>query len=452
MTVSKIGVDVCPKCGGKRVRQDEDVLDTWFSSALWPFSTLGYPDKTDDLKYFYPNSLLVTAYDIIFFWVARMIFSGIEHMGEIPFPEVLIHGIVRDSQGRKMSKSLGNGIDPLEIIDSYGADSLRFSLVQGLAPGNDTKYTDQKTEFSRNFMNKLWNASRFVLLNLKGVRLKDIGSFRLTNADKWILSRMNKAIKEITANLEKYELGNAAARLYDFVWTEFCDWYIELAKVALYGDSEDKKANTLSVLVFVLENILKLMHPFVPFITEEIYKNLPTTKKSIVISEWPSVNKKFNYAKESVEFSKAMEAVKAIRNMKAEKGVAPSKKISAYFVSSAVNQKDVGYICKLASVESVEFVDNKNGIEEKLVSLFGDFGEIAVPLGDLVDVEKEVKRLRAEYDITMSEVQRSEKMLSNQGFVAKAPKALIDKEKEKLVNYTQKANKLKSEIDSLLNN
>jgi len=284
MVVSEEAPTKCPKCSSTSFRQDEDVLDTWFSSALWPFSTLGYPEKTKDLKYFYPTSLLVTAYDIIFFWVARMIFSGLEHMGEIPFPEVLIHGIVRDSQGRKMSKSLGNGIDPLEIIENYGADSLRFSLVQGLAPGNDTRYTDQKTEFSRNFMNKLWNASRFVLLNLKGVKLKELGTFRLTNADKWILSRMNRAIKEITANLEKYELGNAAAKLYDFVWTEFCDWYIELAKVTLYGDSEDKKVNTLSVLVYALENILKLMHPFVPFITEEIYKNLPTAKKSIVVS------------------------------------------------------------------------------------------------------------------------------------------------------------------------
>ncbi|MDE7329381.1 MAG: valine--tRNA ligase [Clostridia bacterium] len=448
-TVSKTAVEVCPKCGGKHIRQDEDVLDTWFSSALWPFSTLGFPDKTEDLKYFYPNSLLVTAYDIIFFWVARMIFSGIEHMGEIPFPEVLIHGIVRDSQGRKMSKSLGNGIDPLEIIDNYGADSLRFSLVQGLAPGNDTKYTDQKTEFSRNFMNKLWNASRFVLLNLKGVRLKEMGSFRLTNADKWILSRLNNAIREITGNLEKYELGNAAAKLYDFVWSEFCDWYIELAKVALYGDSEDKKVNTLSVLVHVLENILKLMHPFVPFITEEIYKSLPTTKKSIVISDWPSVNKKYNYAKESAEFAKAMEAVKAIRNMKAEKGVAPSKKITAYFVASSINTKDVNYICKLASVEKVEFVDSKSGIDENIVSLFGDFGEIAVPLGDLVDVQKEIARLQGEYDIAVSEIERCNKMLSNQGFVAKAPKALIDKEKEKLVNYQEKARKLKTEIDAL---
>jgi len=449
MSVSKTAVETCPKCGGRHMRQDEDVLDTWFSSALWPFSTLGYPDKTEDLKYFYPNSLLVTAYDIIFFWVARMIFSGLEHMGEIPFPEVLIHGIVRDSQGRKMSKSLGNGIDPLEIIENYGADSLRFSLVQGLAPGNDTRYTDQKTEFSRNFMNKLWNASRFVLLNLKGVKLKELGTFRLTNADKWILSRMNRAIKEITANLEKYELGNAAAKLYDFVWTEFCDWYIELAKVTLYGDSEDKKVNTLSVLVYALENILKLMHPFVPFITEEIYKNLPTAKKSIVVSEWPSVNKKFNYTKESAEFAKAMESVKAIRNMKAEKGVAPSKKISIYFIASSVNPKDVGYISKLASAERVEFLESKNDFDGNVVSLFGDFGEIAVPLGDLVDTEKEIARLTCEYENTLKEVERSSKMLSNQGFVAKAPKALIDKEKEKLINYEEKAKKLKAELENL---
>lgn len=447
--VSKKAVSECPKCKSNRIRQDEDVLDTWFSSALWPFSTLGYPEKTDDLKYFYPNSLLVTAYDIIFFWVARMIFSGLEHMGDIPFPEVLIHGIVRDSQGRKMSKSLGNGIDPLEIIDNYGADSLRFSLVQGLAPGNDTRYTDQKTEFSRNFMNKLWNASRFVLLNLEGVRVKEMGSFRLNNADKWILSRLNKAIKEITANLEKYELGNAAARLYDFVWTEFCDWYIELAKVSLYGEGQDKKQNTLSVLVYVLENILKLMHPFVPFITEEIYKNLPTTKKSIVISNWPSVNKKYNYAKESAEFAKAMEAVKSIRNMKAEKGVAPSKKIKVYFIASSLNPKDVGYVNKLAGVENAEFLQDKSCIGEKIVSLFGDFGEIAVPLGDLVDAEKEIARLAQELELTNSEITRSQKMLSNQGFVSKAPKALIDKEKEKLQNNTQKAGKLQAEINNL---
>ncbi len=451
MTVSKTTVTVCPKCGGKHVRQDEDVLDTWFSSALWPFSTLGYPDKTDDLKYFYPNSLLVTAYDIIFFWVARMIFSGLEHMGDIPFPEVLIHGIVRDSQGRKMSKSLGNGIDPLEIIDNYGADSLRFSLVQGLAPGNDTRYTDQKTEFSRNFMNKLWNASRFTLLNLKGVRVKEMGTFRLTNADKWIMSRLNKAIKDITANLEKYELGNAAAKLYDFVWTEICDWYIELAKVSLYGDNQDKKINTLSVLVYVLENILKLMHPFVPFITEEIYKNLPTTKKSIVISSWPAVNKKYNYTKESGEFAKAMEAVKAIRNMKAEKGVAPSKKIKAYFIASAINPKDVSYIYKLAGVEHAEYLQDKSAISEKIVSLFGDFGEIAVPLGDLVDAQKEIERLSGDLAYTQKEVERSQKMLSNQGFVAKAPKALIDKEKEKLISNQEKARKLQLEIENLKN-
>ena len=453
MCVSKQEVSVCPKCGSKHMHQDEDVLDTWFSSALWPFSTLGYPDKTDDLKYFYPNSLLVTAYDIIFFWVARMIFSGIEHMGEIPFPEVLIHGIVRDNQGRKMSKSLGNGIDPLEIIENYGADSLRFSLVQGLAPGNDTRYTDQKTEFARNFMNKLWNASRFVLLNSKGVRLKEMGSFRLTNADKWILSRLNKAIKEVSANLEKYELGNAAAKLYDFVWTEFCDWYIELTKSSLYGDNADKKANTLTVLVYVLENILRLMHPFVPFITDEIYKSLPLSKKSksVVIASWPQVNKKYNYNKESAEFANAMEAIKAIRNMKAEKGVAPSKKVNIYLVASNVNPKDVAYIQRLASVDKAEFVEDKNGIDQKLVSLFGSFGEIAVPLGELVDISKEIERLTSEHERIVKEVERSTKLLSNQGFVAKAPKALIDKEQAKLVSYKEQEAKLLAELNNLKN-
>ena len=453
MTVSKQEVTVCPKCGSKHVRQDEDVLDTWFSSALWPFSTLGYPDKTEDLKYFYPNSLLVTAYDIIFFWVARMIFSGIEHMGEIPFPEVLIHGIVRDNQGRKMSKSLGNGIDPLEIIENYGADSLRFSLVQGLAPGNDTRYTDQKTEFARNFMNKLWNASRFVLLNSKGVRLKKMGSFRLTNADKWILSRLNKAIKEVTLNLEKYELGNAAAKLYDFVWTEFCDWYIELAKSALYGDSEDKKANTLTVLVYVLSDILKLMHPFVPFVTDEIYRNLPLAKKSksVAVASWPVVNKKYNYTKESTEFSYAMDAIKAIRNMKAEKGVAPSKKVSVYLVNGSINPKDVSYIMRLASVDNAQFVEDKSGIEQKLVSLFGSFGEIAVPLGELVDIDKEIQRLTQEHAKIVAEVERSTKLLANQGFVAKAPKALIDKEQAKLAAYKEQESKLIAELNNLKN-
>ena len=284
MVVSEEAPTKCPKCGCTHFKQDEDVLDTWFSSALWPFSTLGYPEQTEDLKYFYPNSLLVTAYDIIFFWVARMIFSGIEHMGEVPFPEVLIHGIVRDKYGRKMSKSLGNGIDPLQIIDQYGADSLRYSLTQGIAPGSDTRYIDEKTESARNFINKIWNASRFVLMNAEGKQIPKMGDFRLNDSDKWILSKLNATIKDVTKNLTKYELGLASAKLYDFVWSDFCDWYIELSKTTLYGDDEQKKLNTLSVLLYVLENILKLMHPFIPFVTEEIYQNLPTTKGTIVLA------------------------------------------------------------------------------------------------------------------------------------------------------------------------
>lgn len=449
MVVSKEVVCSCPKCNSAKMSQDEDVLDTWFSSALWPFSTLGYPDKTQDLKYFYPNSLLVTAYDIIFFWVARMIFSGIEHMGEVPFPEVLIHGIVRDKSGRKMSKSLGNGIDPLEIIDSYGADSLRFSLIQGIAPGGDTRYVDEKTQSARNFMNKIWNASRFVLMNMQGESIKPIGSFRLNSSDKWILSRLNNAIKEVTANLDKYELGNASAKLYDFVWSEFCDWYIELAKANLYSENKDKKINTLSVLAYVLENILKLMHPFTPFITEEIYSNLPHTKGSIVVSQWPTVNKKYSYRKESSEFEMVREVIKCIRNMKAEKNVAPSKKINIYLIESGVKATDFSYICKLAGVGEIEKLDNKNSLTGKLVSLFGSYGEIAVPLGDLVDMTKELQRLNEELDKTLSEIERSSSMLSNQGFVAKAPKQLIDKENAKLQANKDKANKLKEQIASI---
>ncbi len=452
MMVSKEDVHTCSKCGSHNIKQDEDVLDTWFSSALWPFSTLGYPDKTKDLKYFYPNSLLVTAYDIIFFWVARMIFSGIEHMGEIPFPEVLIHGIVRDKDGRKMSKSLGNGIDPLEIIDKYGADSLRFSLIQGITPGGDTRYIDEKTQAASNFMNKIWNASRFVTMNMKDVKIKQLGSFRLTGADKWILSGLNQTIKEVTKSLEKYELGMAAAKLYDFVWSQFCDWYIELAKPELYGDNADKKANTVSVLAYVLENILKLMHPFTPFITEQIYQSLPTTKGTIVLSAWPTYDKKHAYHKERVYFEKVMDAIKAIRNMKAERGVAPSKKVNVYFVASDVNKKDVPYIQKLAGVGEVFFIDDKSGLDSNIVSLFGSYGEIAVLLGDLVDIEEEIKRLEEELKVTDSEIMRSTKLLSNQGFVAKAPKALIDKETTKKADYEQKREKLISQLAALKNN
>lgn len=450
MIVAKEQPTVCPKCGSHNLKQDEDVLDTWFSSALWPFSTLGWPDQTKDLKYFYPNSLLVTAYDIIFFWVARMIFSGLENMGELPFPEVLIHGIVRDKFGRKMSKSLGNGIDPLEIIDKFGADSLRYSLTQGIAPGSDTRYIDEKTESARNFMNKLWNASRFVLMNLNGCKVKPMGTFRLNNADKWILSKLTVAIKTVTNNLNKYEIGMASAKIYDFVWSEFCDWYIELAKPSLYGDNQDKKINTLSVLVYVLENILKLMHPFTPFVTEQIYQSLPTTKGYIAVSEWPTVEKRYVYKKEREEFEKVMDVIKAVRNIKAERGVAPSKKVQIYLVDSTVDSKNIHYIQKLGGVEDVVFVQDKSQVEGKTVTSFGSFGQLELPLGDLIDFEQERKRLKEELDVTNSEIERSEKMLSNQGFVAKAPKILIEKEKEKLNNNRAKALKLQEEINNII--
>lgn len=449
VTVSKEEVIVCPKCGSHNVKQDEDVLDTWFSSALWPFSTLGYPEKTKDLKYFYPNNVLVTAYDIIFFWVARMIFSGIEHMNEVPFSEVLIHGLVRDSQGRKMSKSLGNGVDPLEVIDKYGADSLRFSLTQGLAPGNDTRYYDEKTQSASAFMNKLWNASKFVFMNSEKIKPKQLGTFRLTLADKWIIGRLNAVIKDVTKCLEKYEIGMANAKIYDFIWNEFCDWYIEIAKISLYGDMKDKKVNTVSVLIYVLENVLKLMHPIAPFITEEIYQNISYTKGSIVTSQWPSAEKNRRYATEIVTFEKVMDLIKSIRNCKAEKGVAPSKKISVVIVGEGISKEQYAYVMKLAGVGSIGTVNSKDEIEGNFVSLIGSFGEVALPLGELVDIAKEKERISAELDRVNKEVKRSEGMLANQGFVAKAPKALIEKEKAKLEEYIKQAQLLKAQFEKL---
>jgi valyl-tRNA synthetase len=439
----------CSKCSSTNIKQDEDVLDTWFSSALWPFATLGYPDDTEDLKYFYPNSLLVTAYDIIWFWVCRMLFSGIEHMGQVPFPEVLIHGIVRDAQGRKMSKSLGNGIDPIKIIDQYGADSLRYSLIQGISPGNDTRYIDEKTEAARNYINKIWNASRFVLMNTEGVKIKKMGTFQLNHSDKWILSKLNLTIRDVTKNLTKYELGMAAAKIYDFVWTDFCDWYIELSKTTLYGEDKEKKANTLSVLVYVLENILKLMHPFTPFVTEEIYQNLPTTKGTIMLQKWPEVNKKYTYSKERKEFEAVMDLIKAIRNMKQERNVAPSKKVSINLVNSQIKEKDIPYVQKLAGVDNVNFIENKDGLDKNVISIFGSYGEVVVALGELVDLAAEKARLQAELDLMKKEIARSQGMLNNPGFVNKAPKNLIEKEQEKLAANTDKYEKLKAQIESM---
>lgn len=452
MVVAKEMPAVCPKCGCTHFKQDEDVLDTWFSSALWPFSTLGFPRNTEELKYFYPTNLLVTAYDIIFFWVARMIFSGIENMHEVPFTEVLIHGIVRDSEGRKMSKSLNNGVDPLLIIDKYGADALRFSLATGVAPGGDTRFIEEKVESARNFINKIWNASRFVLMNSEGKDFKKLEDIRLTYADKWILSRLNNVVKEVTINLNKYEIGLATGKLYDFVWSDFCDWYIEATKPMLYGDNERAKLNALTVLNFVLDEILKLMHPFIPFVTEEIYQYKQTGKRhALMMQEWPKYNKKFNYYKEAKAFEGVMDIIKAIRNVRNEMQVAPSKKIKVYVKAgehAAVVEKLSTYIEKMAGVGEVVMTDEKPD-EKKLSALVTSYAEIFIPLGELIDTDKEIARLNKELDGVNKEIARGEGMLNNKGFIAKAPKQLVDAETEKLKKNMELKEKLVARIEDL---
>ena len=443
--VAKEMPTVCPKCGGKKFRQDEDVLDTWFSSALWPFSTLGYPDDTEDLRYFYPTDVLVTAYDIIFFWVARMIFSGIKHMGRIPFKDVLIHGIVRDSQGRKMSKSLGNGIDPIEIIENYGADTLRYCLLNGISAGSDIRYSPEKLEGCRNFINKIWNASRFVLLNCEGVEVKkELSECKLGVADKWIVSKLNTVVREVTVNMEKYEIGLACAALQDFVWSDFCDWYIEFCKPTLYGEDAKKKQDTVSVLCYVLKNMLKLLHPFIPFVTEEICSHLPGTEGSIMVSEFPRYNMKFSYRKERAAMEKIMDVVKSVRAIKLETGAAPSAKVDLFVVTE---QKKLlsdcsVYLNKLCNVGKIAFISSKEDLTEKVVSKILDGFEIYIPLGELVDTEKEIARLKAEIEKTENEIARANGKLSNQGFVSKAPKALIEGEKAKVQKFTEIREKL----------
>lgn len=441
----------CGKCNSINIRQDEDVLDTWFSSALWPFSTLGYPAKTADLDYFYPTSLLVTAYDIIFFWVARMIFSGIEHMGQIPFPEVLIHGIVRDHQGRKMSKSLGNGIDPLEIIDKYGADSLRLSLLMGISVGGDTRFIEDKVISCRNFLNKVWNASRFVIMNTEKVNIKQMGTFRLMPADKWLMSRLNSTIMRATASMEKYDLGMACQTIYDFIWNDYCDWYIELSKSALNGDNELRRDNTASVLSHVLEQIVKLLHPFVPFITEEIYSNLPHTKGAIMVSQWPEVIKKYSYKKEAAEFEQVRDIIRNIRALRLEMDVIPSKKLNAYVVTDNVTlfNNIAAYIIRLANLSSVNFIANKDELTQKSSAILSTLADVYILRGELVDSDKERERLTAELKRVQGEIKRGESMLANSGFVAKAPKALIDQENAKLSGYREQQIKINEQLASL---
>lgn len=437
------------KCGSTTFKQEEDVLDTWFSSALWPFSTLGWPEDTQDLRKHYPNDVLVTGYDIIFFWVARMIFSGIEQMGETPFRDVYIHGIVRDAQGRKMSKSLGNGVDPLEIIKDFGADALRFTLVTGNSPGNDTRWHMEKVEANRNFANKIWNAARFVLMNIEEdiLQKEEQAKKYWISADKWIISRCNTLVQEVTDNLEKYELGIAAAKLYDFIWNEYCDWYIELVKPRLYGEEKESKIAAQYTLVMVLKKTLKLLHPFMPFITEEIFTHLPGEEKSIMISSWPKFEKECIYKEEEKEIEMLMSVIRSIRNARAEMNVVPSRKAKVIFIAtnSAISQilkKSEIYFQKLASASEIIVKTEKKEIPENVVSAVVDQVEIFIPLEDLVDKEKEIERLQKEKENLEKELKRVNGKLSNEGFVSKAPFSVVEKEREKQKKYQEMMEKV----------
>ena len=443
----------CTKCSSTNLEQDKDVLDTWFSSALWPFSTLGWPEKTDDLEYFYPTNVLVTGYDIIFFWVARMIFSGLHNMNETPFDTVLIHGIIRDSEGRKMSKSLGNGVDPLEVIDEYGADALRFMLITGNAPGNDIRYYPEKVESARNFANKIWNASRFVMMNLdKDIMNKYKGCTEYSLADKYILSKVNSLVKEVTDNFDKYELGIAVQKVYDFMWTEFCDWYIELVKPVLYGDNEKEKGIVYNVLYNVLTKGLKLLHPVMPFITEEIYTHL-TDKDTIVNAEWPLFKDELYNEKAELDMGYVIEGIKALRNVRAEMNVPPSRKakVICYIGEEAKEAFKAGvtYIEKLASASEVTFIEDKKEVPENAVSIVVKGGELFMPLLDLVDKDKELERLNKEVNKLESEIDRIDKKLNNSGFVAKAPATVVEGEKEKRIKYEEMLEAVKSRIEAL---
>ena len=442
---------VCPVCGSVHLHQDEDVLDTWFSSALWPFSTLGWPDETEDFKYFYPTDVLVTGYDIIPFWVMRMMFSGIEYTDKVPFRDVLIHGLVRDEQGRKMSKSLGNGIDPLEIIEKYGADSLRLALMTGVAPGNDTRFTDAKVEAARNFINKIWNASRFVLMNAKGVDIPKLGEIRLQPADRWIISRLQACIREVVVSLGKFDLGIAADKLTDFMWNDFCDWYIELTKPALYGVDPDKKRNALCVLMYVLKDALKLLHPFIPFVTEEIYSYLPDTQGMIINAEYPRYNSRLAYKKEAKAFESVIDLIKTVRAMKVEVNCPPSRKVHVYLTTDAKRLISVNKnaILRLAGASDVTVVESGAEAGEKIVSRVCEAGQIFIPLGELVDLEKEKARLEKELDRVVSEIARASGKLNNQNFVAKAPKKLVDDERAKLEKLLDAKGKVEASLKAL---
>ena len=445
--ISAQHVDTCPKCGG-HMTQDPDTLDTWFSSALWPFSTLGWPDETEELKYFYPTNTLVTGYDLIFFWVARMIFSGIENMGEVPFDTVFFHGLVRDAQGRKMSKSLGNGIDPLEIIDKYGADALRFSLATGNSPGNDMRFTDEKVLASRNFANKIWNAARFILMNLKEEDLQGLPE-ELAIEDQWILTKLNRLIREVTDNLENFELGIAVSKLYDFIWDIFCDWYIELTKSRLFEGGESGKT-AQQVLLYVMTNMLKLLHPFMPFITEEIWQVLPHEGEALMVSEWPVYRDQLVFPEEEADFERVIQAIRGIRNRRAEMNIAPSKKASLFIETEYA---DIFEQCKpfferLASASGITVSDHVDMPDA--VQVITDSARIFIPMDELIDKEKELARLNKEKKFCERDIQIITGKLSNEGFLSKAPEKVVAQEREKLASAKERMAKIEQSLAALL--
>lgn len=455
IVVSREEPHACPQCGGSAFKQDEDTLDTWFSSALWPFSTLGWPEHSQDLDYFYPTDVLVTGYDIIFFWVIRMVFSGIEQTGKLPFHTVLIHGLVRDSQGRKMSKSLGNGIDPLEVIDKYGADALRMTLITGNAPGNDMRFYWERVENSRNFANKVWNASRFIMMNIeKAPDVTGVSLDSLTMADRWILSKVNTLTKDVTENLDKYELGIALQKVYDFIWEEFCDWYIEMVKPRLYNEDDTTKAAAVWTLRTVLIQALKLLHPFMPFLTEEIFCNLQEEEETIMVSQWPLYRAEWNYSAEETSTQTIKEAVRAIRGVRTAMNVPPSKKATVYVVSEdqgllGIFEHSKSFFATLGYAGEVMLQMDKTGIAEDAVSAVIPGAVIYMPFADLVDIDKEIERLQGEEKRLAGELARSNGMLNNEKFVSRAPEAKIAEEKAKLQKYTQMMEQVKARLAQL---
>ena len=446
ITVSKEDAHCCAHCGSKNITQDPDTLDTWFSSALWPFSTLGWPEETADFKHYYPTNTLVTGYDIIPFWVMRMMFSGIEQTGEVPFDTVLIHGLVRDSQGRKMSKSLGNGVDPLEVIDKFGADALRFSLATGNSPGNDMRYIEERVESSRNFANKLWNAARFILMNLKSDEVLPLEPDNFALEDKWILSKYNAVVRDVTENLEKYELGMAVQKLYDFIWDVFCDWYIEICKSRLNGADEKAADTARAVLIYVFTGTLALLHPFMPFITEEIWQSLPHKGEALMVTDWPRFDAALEFAAEEEDFEKIMAVIKAVRNRRAEMNVPPSKKAKVCIATKFKDtfSRGTAYICRLAYASDVEIGGSFES--EGAVRVITDAATVFMPMRELVDFTAELERLKKELKKANDDKEFFEKKLNNQGFVAKAPAAVVEQQRESLKKVLEKIAMLENSI------